>query len=136
DRRYAFELRDRELLTTRYVEVLRAHGAAHAISFWQSMPSVGEQLDFLGPVEKMGPFAAIRLVQPPGGDYKSRSAECAPFDRVVFAEERMRDDVARAIRACVAAGVELVISVDNKAEGSAPLTVRALAERAARELAR
>ena len=40
----------------------------------------------------------------------------------------MRADVVRLIRAAVDRGFEVYVIVNNKAEGSSPLTVRALAE--------
>ena len=43
----------------------------------------------------------------------------------------MRNDVARLSQACRALGKVLYVIVNNKAEGSSPLTVRALAERIA-----
>jgi hypothetical protein len=44
----------------------------------------------------------------------------------------MRSDVARLADACDALGKVLFVTVNNKAEGSSPLTVRALAERMTR----
>jgi uncharacterized protein YecE (DUF72 family) len=127
--RYAFELRNRELLTPRYLDVLRAHGAAHVISFYPAMPSVGEQAAFL---ENGGiftaRFAVARLLHPPGTDYESRRLLCEPFDALRDPQPAMREDVRRLAETCVADGRELFVMVDNKAEGSAPLTVRALAE--------
>jgi hypothetical protein len=44
----------------------------------------------------------------------------------------MRDDVARLVEETARLGKVLFVIVNNKAEGSSPLTVRALAERVAR----
>jgi len=123
---YAFELRNRELLTPRYRDVLRAHGAAHVLNYWTAMPTIGEQLDLPGVLT--APFVVARLMLPPGARYEERRAAIAPFDRIVAPERGMRDDVVRLARACAAAHKTLFILVNNKAEGSAPLTIRALAE--------
>jgi uncharacterized protein YecE (DUF72 family) len=127
---YAFELRNRELLTPRYLDALRAHGAAHVLNFWQSMPTVGAQLD--AGAADTAPFVIARLVQPPGTSFEERRAACEPFDRIVDAQPAMRADVARVVRRAVESGRDVYVLVDNKAEGSAPRTIRALAEEIAR----
>jgi uncharacterized protein YecE (DUF72 family) len=128
---YAFELRNRELFTRRYLDTLRAHGAAHVLSFWTGMPTVGEQLDLPGVLT--APFVVARLMLPPGSRYEERRAELAPFDRIVSPQREMRRDIVHLARACAAAGKTLFILVNNKAEGSAPLTIRALAEALGRD---
>jgi uncharacterized protein YecE (DUF72 family) len=130
--RFAFELRTRELLTPRYLAALRAYGAAHVLNFWSQMPTVGEQLALPGVLD--APFAVARLMLPPGTRYEEQKAEFAPFDRIVRPQPSMHDDIVRLARACAAGGKDLFVLVNNKAEGSAPLTVFALAEEIARAL--
>jgi uncharacterized protein YecE (DUF72 family) len=127
---YAVELRNRELMTRTYLEILRAHGAAHVLNFWERMPGVGEQLDVPG-VLGAG-FAVARLLIPPGRRYAERKRELAPFDRVVAPEARMRNDVVRLVQACLTLGKQLFVIVNNKAEGSSPLTIRGIAEELAK----
>ena len=122
---YAFELRNRELLTPRYLDTLRAHGAAHVFNFWSRMPSIGAQLNTPGALS--GPFVVARLMLPPGASYETQKQAFAPFDRIVSAQAAMRRDIVVLARACARAQKALFILVNNKAEGSAPLTVRALA---------
>jgi uncharacterized protein YecE (DUF72 family) len=132
--RFAFELRMRELLTRRYVAALHAHGAAHVLNFWSNMPTVGEQLALPGILA--APFAVARLMLPPGRRYDDQKAAFAPFDRIVEPQHAMRADVVRLARACAAAGSKPVfIIANNKAEGSSPLTVFALAEAIANAVA-
>jgi uncharacterized protein YecE (DUF72 family) len=126
---YAVELRNRELLTHGYLDVLRQNGVAHVLSFWEKMPDIGEQLAIPGVLT--APFVVSRLLIPPGQRYEARKRELAPFDRIVDVQEKMRDDVAKLAAACEALGKVLLVIVNNKAEGSSPLTVRALAERLA-----
>ena len=123
---YAFELRNRELLSPRYLDVLRATGAGHVLNFWSGMPSIGAQLDLPGVLT--APFVVARLMLPPGTRYEDKKAELAPFDRIVAPQHALRSDVVRLARACAAAGKTLFVLVNNKAEGCAPLTIRALAE--------
>ena len=70
-----------------------------------------------------------RLLIPPGQRYDARKRDLAPFDRVVDLQHKMRDDVVKLAEACEKLGKVLLVIVNNKAEGSSPLTVRALAER-------
>jgi uncharacterized protein YecE (DUF72 family) len=123
--RYAVELRNPELLSPAYFEALAQCGVAHAANFWERMPPVSDQLA-ADPGEPG--FRVLRLLLPPGRKYEERKRECSPFDRVIAVEQAMREDaldfVARALRTRSPA----FIIVNNKAEGSAPLTLRALAE--------
>jgi uncharacterized protein YecE (DUF72 family) len=129
DFRYAVELRNRELLTADYLEVLARHGVAHVLSFWERMPDIGEQLALPGVLS--APFVVARVLIPPGRRYEARKRELAPFDRIVDPQPKLRDDVARLCEACEALGKQLFAIVNNKAEGSSPLTLRAIAERIA-----
>ncbi len=123
--RYAFELRDRALLTPQYFDVLRAHGAAHVINFWQDMPGVAEQAALAVGTAR---FVVTRLLQPYGSDFEGRRSLCTPFNRIVDPQPRMRKEAAQLIDDCLQRELELFVLVDNKAEGSSPLTVRALVE--------
>jgi uncharacterized protein YecE (DUF72 family) len=125
---YAVELRNRELYTPAYLEVLAGHRVAHVISLWERMPTVGQQLAMPGVLA--APFAVCRLSLPPGQAYEARRAEFAPFDRIVAEEPGARADVAALALACAARGKKpLYLTVNNKVEGSSPLTVRALVTR-------
>jgi hypothetical protein len=124
--RYGFELRNRELLTPRYLSVLRAHGAAHVLNMWTAMPTVGAQLAMPGVITAS--FVVARLMLPPRTRYEQLKSAYAPFDRIVFPQPDMRGDVVRLSRACEAASADLFVVANNKAEGSAPLTVFALAQ--------
>lgn len=123
--RYAFEVRNRELLTPRYFDVLREYGAAHVYNMWTAMPSVGEQLALSGPTTS---FAIARLMLPARTRYQALKDAYAPFNRVIFPQPEMHEDVARLALACEAQSAELFVIANNKAEGCAPLTLRKLAE--------
>jgi uncharacterized protein YecE (DUF72 family) len=127
--RWAFELRNSEVFGRRWLDMLRAHRAAHVFSFWTAMPPLSTQLRAGGIV---APFTVIRLMLPPYARYEARKAELAPFDRIASPQLEMRRDVVDIIRAAAAADCEdAFVLVNNKAEGSAPLTIRALAENTA-----
>lgn len=130
--RYAVELRSRQLLTPRYLRVLAAHGVGHVFNYWSAMPTVGEQLTLPGILT--APFIVSRLMLPPGERYDERRAEMAPFDRIVDPQPQMREDVAALIARARAEDRDVFVIVNNKAEGSAPLSVFKLAGRIADEL--
>lgn len=128
--RYAVELRNSELLGPGYLDVLAAHGVSHVLNFWERMPTLRRQ--WAGSNKLPADFVVCRLLIPPGERYEERRAALAPFDRIAQEEPAMRDDVVEISQACAALGKVLFVIVNNKAEGSSPLTVRALAERLAR----
>jgi acetyl esterase/lipase len=74
------------------------------------------------------PFALIRLLLRPGTSYGERRDALAPFDRLTDRDDEMRDEVVSLARMAVEAGIPVSVLVNNKAEGCAPLTIRALAE--------
>ena len=123
---FAVELRDRRLLTDQYVRTLRKHGASHVFNFWSRMPSLGRQMEVTGLLESS--MIVARLLLPPGGRYAELKDAYAPFDRLVAPQHEMRQDVVRLVQAALDKDKECYVIVNNKAEGSSPLTVRSLAE--------
>ena len=122
---YAFELRDPALMTPRYLALLREHGASHCFNYWSKMPSLAEQLQWHG--SEFGSAVVVRLMLPANADYETLKEQFKPFDRLVTPQPQMRSEVLRLIEATAARDVPTVITVNNKAEGSAPLTIAALA---------
>ena len=124
---YAVELRTPELFTRRYLDVLVRRGVAHVLNFWERMPDIGTQLDVPGVLE--APFAVTRLLIPPGQRYASRREVLEPFNRLSDPQQKMRADVARLVGECEKLAKPVFVIANNKAEGSSPLTIAALAER-------
>ena len=132
--RWAFELRNAELFGARWLDMLRANGAAHVLTYWTAMPPLRDQLHAKAITAR---FTVVRLMLPPYTRYASRKADFAPFDELAEPQPEMREDVVAILRAAAAAGCdEGVVLVNNKAEGSAPLTVRELAKMTVAALAR
>ncbi len=127
DFQYAVEVRDRTLLGPDYAQVLSRHGAAHVYNAWTAMPMPGEQTAHV-PLDGM-PFLMVRLLLRPGATYEEQREAFAPFARLVAADEAMRDQVVDLVGSAVARAIPAYVLVNNKAEGSAPLTIEALAER-------
>jgi uncharacterized protein YecE (DUF72 family) len=122
----AVELRDPALLKTAYANVLRARRAAHAYNLHTHMPLPGRQRAVV-PLRDQ-PFAVVRLLMPPGGRYDERKRRFAPFDRLQDVDPARREDTLSVIVEAIGGGLETWVLVNNKAEGSSPLTIKALAE--------
>jgi uncharacterized protein YecE (DUF72 family) len=130
---YAVEVRERSWLTDAYFAVLARHGAAHVYNYWSRMPRPGAQAELVPP--DIAPFALVRLLMPPGAGYEQQREAFRPFDRLASPDEAMRDDVARIVQRAATRRRPVFVLANNKAEGSAPLTIEALAERIAGAMA-
>ncbi|MBX7191366.1 MAG: DUF72 domain-containing protein [Sandaracinaceae bacterium] len=127
---FAIELRDTRLMTDRYLEILATRGASHCFSFWSRMPGLARQRERIVATlgrSVLGPVVVARLMLPHGKGYDAQKAAFEPFDRIVTPQPVMRRDVVALADACGEAGLPLYVVVNNKAEGSAPRTVEALA---------
>ena len=126
---YAVEIRDRALLTETYRRVLARNGAVHVCNYWSAMPMPGEQADLVDHLS--APFTVVRLLLRPGTRYQQQRETMAPFNRIVQQDEHMRRDTAAVLGRAMAAGQTAYLLVNNKAEGSSPLTIESLARRLA-----
>ncbi len=124
---YAVELRNAELMTPSYFGALTRHGVSHVFNHWERMPALRDQL--ANPVSLTSSHVVCRLLLPQGLGYEEAREAFAPFDKLQAIDEEMRSDVVQLWKACRAANRSLTVIVNNKAEGSSPLTVRALLER-------
>jgi uncharacterized protein YecE (DUF72 family) len=129
DFEYAVELRDRSLLTPAYAQVLARHGVPHVASYWTGMPMPAAQAELTAAPDM--PFTIVRLLLRPYTKYEQRRQEMMPFNRIVQPDERMRREVTTLLGRASAGGQRAFLLVNNKAEGSAPLTIEAIAERLA-----
>ncbi len=73
----------------------------------------------------------MRLLLRPGTWYEDQRDRFRPFDRLQAPDDAMRTDVVTLARRALARGRRVYVLVNNKAEGSSPLTVVALARRLA-----
>lgn len=132
--RYAFELRNPEYFGPRWMDLLRAHGASHVYNLWTAMPSLRVQLRTDKPTAR---FVVLRLMQPAFTKYEDRKKALAPFTELKDPQPEMRDDVVELLLAAAEIGAsEAFVVANNKAEGSSPLTVRALAQMTVRAFGR
>ncbi len=127
--RYAVEIRNAEFLDDAYFAVLREHGVAHVFNSWSRMPAIGEQLLLHDAIT--APFIVSRALLRPGRTYAQAVDAFAPYDHVQDANPALRDDIAALARAALELRIPAYLLVNNRAEGSAPLTIAAVAERIA-----
>lgn len=126
DGEYAVEIRNEEFLTPMYFAVLREHGVAHVFNSWTRMPPIGHQLDLPGSIS--GPFIVARALLRPGRSYDEAVDAFAPYDRIRERNPKLRRDLVRLVETAVKARIPAYLLVNNRAEGSAPLTIAAVAE--------
>jgi uncharacterized protein YecE (DUF72 family) len=126
DASYAVEIRNREFLVPPYFAVLREHNVSHVFNSWTRMPPIGEQLDIPGAFS--APFTVSRVLLRPGRTYSEAVDAFAPYDRIREENPRLRRDVARLIRQAAQLRIPAYVLVNNRAEGSAPLTIAAIAQ--------
>jgi uncharacterized protein YecE (DUF72 family) len=122
---YAVELRNAEFLVPEYFAVLRTHGVAHLFNSWTRMPSIGEQ--FLLHDTVTADFLVARALLRPGRTYAKAVDTFAPYTHVQDENPELRGDLAALAKAALELRVPAYLIVNNRAEGSAPLTILAVA---------
>ena len=130
----SIELRDPALLTPSFAQMLRDVGATYCLGLHAKMPPPDEQLPMLRALWP-GPLVCRWNLNRLHGAYGYAQAEqrYGDFDRLVDPDPETRSTLARVIVGTTGAGYPAYVTIDNKAEGSAPLSVIALATEIARQ---
>ena len=123
---YAVELRNREQLTAAYGDALAAVGACHCHNVHPRMPDIRTQAALVG--SQRGPMTIIRWLLGPGMTYEEAGRRYAPFNRLAAPDPSNRRAVADLAREALAAGRTFLCTINNNAEGSAPLSAVELAK--------
>ena len=125
----AVEVRNPEWLGADLVAVLREAGATYCLGLHAKMPPIEDQLPILRALWP-GPLVCRWNLHRKHGAYGYEEARrlYGDFDRLVDPDVETRATLARVIKATTAAGFPAYVTLGNKAEGSAPLSVVALAE--------
>jgi uncharacterized protein YecE (DUF72 family) len=122
----AVEVRDPEVLTDAFFGALAASEVRYCIGVHARMPGVAQQAArarAIGP----GPLV-VRWNLHSGFGYDEAKARYAPFDRLVDEDPVARHALADLAVEALHRGQPVYIIANNKAEGSAPLTLTRLAE--------
>ncbi len=129
---YAVEVRNRTLLTAdigpRLADALAASGAVPCLTVHPSMPNLETQVRTLV-LDESAP-RVIRWMLRGNHEYREAKDLYEPFDALAEPDDASRDAIAHFARAALAAHLGTWVIVNNKAEGSSPLSV----ERVARAL--
>ena len=123
---YAVELRNREQLTAAYGDALAAVGACHCHNVHPRMPDIRAQAALVG--SQRGPMTIIRWLLGSGMTYEEAGRRYAPFNRLAAPDPGNRRAVAELAREALAAGRTFLCTINNNAEGSAPLSAVELAK--------
>lgn len=121
----ALELRDPELLTPELAAHLKAHGVRYVLGLHDRMPPVEDQLPMLRALWPGDLVCRWNLQR--GQRYADARDAWAPFDRLAAPDQATRAVLARVARATLDAGHRVFVTINNKAEGSAPISVKELA---------
>jgi len=124
--RYAVEVRNREFLVPLYFDALREHRAAHVFNAWTKMPPLQEQIAI--PEAFTADFTVVRALLRAGRAYENAVAQFAPYDKIQDENPEGR----KALRDLIARMKEerrtSFIFANNRFEGNAPETIRAVVD--------
>ncbi|CAN5770916.1 hypothetical protein BH11PSE3_BH11PSE3_10820 [soil metagenome] len=125
---YALELRNAELLTPRLVRMLAGVDVRYCVGLHDRMPEVERQEAALKALDgdRPGPLV-VRWNLHRGFLYQAARQRYEPFDRLVDEDSATRLILARMAADAFKAKQKVWITANNKAEGSAPLSVLKLA---------
>ena len=133
---YAVELRNAELLTPRLVRMLHDAGARLCLGIHAAMPAAARQAAALRAMDASdgegddwqlkGPLV-VRWNLHAGLRYEQAKSRYAPFDRLLDADLITRGTLAHLAHVAIRSRQPAFVIVNNKAEGSAPLSCIELA---------
>jgi uncharacterized protein YecE (DUF72 family) len=125
---YAIEVRDPELVSADFARALATAGAVPCLAVHARMPSVDLQAGTLGVNTSAAGPLVVRWNLHAGRSYDDAKADYFPFSRIIEEDLPSRTALARLARTTAAAGRDVFITINNKAEGSAPLSVEHVAK--------
>lgn len=125
----AVEVRDAAWLTPDLAALLRDAGARYCVGLHPKLPPLTEQLPLLRSLWP-GPLVVRWNLNRLHGAYGYEEAEkkYGEFSEMLDPDPETRAELARVIQGTAGAGQAVFVTISNKAEGSAPLSVRALAQ--------
>lgn len=132
---YAVELRNAELLTPRFVKTLREAGGRLCLGIHARMPPAARQAAALRAMDSDAPGEDWKLAGPlvvrwslhSGFKYDEAKNRYAPFDRLIDPDLATRGALAHLIHVAIKSSQPAYVIVNNKAEGSAPMSCVELA---------
>lgn len=130
---YAVELRNRELLRPNVIKAIRDSGATLVAAVHPTLPRVAEQLRDQAESAPSARPLVVRWMLGHRQKYEDAKQRYAPFNRLVDPDLASRRAIAEACIEAAARGRDVFVVVNNKAEGSSPLSIIALAREIERQ---
>jgi uncharacterized protein YecE (DUF72 family) len=130
---YGIEMRNKFWLKPEYFDCLARHDVAHVLNSWTEMPGVNEQMALPGS-RTNSELVAARFLLKPGRKYEDAVKSFQPYDKTQEVNEEARSAGA----ALITEGKKTpkrktFIFVNNRLEGNALETIRAILELSARD---
>lgn len=122
---YAVEVRNPAVLSPEYRAILAAHGVSHVYNYLYGMPALDQQHATLD-TTFTAPFVLFRLLTPRDTTYQDAVKAYQPYDTLVRPLPDMRESTARIVMQAVQEHRRAYVLVNNRSEGHAPGTVKAL----------
>ncbi len=118
-----------------FTALLKASGATYCLGLHAKLPPIGEQLPILRQLWP-GPLVCRWNLHSKHGKFGYQAAKDSyePFDKLVDEDLATRAVLAKVIAGTLKGGKSVLVTINNKAEGSAPLSVQRLAEAVAQRL--
>ncbi|HPH69003.1 MAG TPA: DUF72 domain-containing protein, partial [Kofleriaceae bacterium] len=117
------EVRNAKLLTNDYAAALRSAGAVHCFNLLPGMPTPSAQRRIVGEQA----LTVVRWMLAPHHTYATALAAYGDFTALVERDATARREIADLLRITLARKSDALVIVNNKAEGSSPLSIRELA---------
>jgi uncharacterized protein YecE (DUF72 family) len=124
---YAIELRTPAFLTESYADLLERTKATHCYNVHPSMSPLKRQFAVVPPYYQRA--LVVRWMLHSGMEYEAARERYHPFDRIVDEDPVARGQIATTVLDVTVAERPAFVIANNKAEGSAPLSLSLLAER-------
>lgn len=123
---YALEVRDHELLQAALARAMQGTTVSLCASVHPRLPSLDEQLRAVPPTP--GTPLAFRWNLRPSLEYEKAREDFRPFDSLKSPDPARRTLLAKLVARALKAGRTVYVTANNKAEGCAPLSLKALAD--------
>jgi len=123
DFRYAVEIRNPDLLSPEYLQVLKANRTAHIYNAWTRMPELGEQLEIV-----TTDFTLTRALLRKGRPYEQAVKKFQPYEKIQDVNEAGRAALREIIGRADKTKQPAYIFVNNRFEGNSPSTIAAIVE--------
>lgn len=126
---YAIEVRNPELVSSRYFDIINSNGVTHCFNHWSYMPGLAEQMQAAAAAGGLdAPFFVSRILTPLGLGYQDAVRRFSPYSEIKSPNTVMRGDAVRLIRRALIRNVPAFVVVNNRSEGNAPMTIEAIAQ--------